>query len=112
MGQPQPQCESCCENTDILCVSIPGGVHIVLLGIHIDLEDLCLRISNPGPGPLTAAQQANVAQVAGAVGNLLGNLLPRDHLLSREQVSVATRDRPRSTVMVARASARRRRFSL
>lgn len=73
----QPQCESCCEDTDILCVSIPGGVHIVLLGIHIDLEALCLRISNPGPGTLTAAQQANVEQVAGAVGNLLGNLLPR-----------------------------------
>ncbi|MEH7178230.1 hypothetical protein [Neobacillus vireti] len=76
MGQPQ-QCESCCENTDILCVSIPGGIHIVLLGIHIDLEAVCLRISNPGTGTLTAAQQANVEQVAGAVGNLLGNLLPR-----------------------------------
>lgn len=76
MGQPQ-QCESCCEDTDILCVSIPGGVHIVLLGIHIDLEAVCLRISNPGTSTLTAAQQANVEQIAGAVGNLLGNLLPR-----------------------------------
>ena len=72
----QPQCDSCCEDTDILCVSIPAGIHIVLLGIHIDLESLCLQITNP-PGALTAAQQANVGQVAGAVGNLLGNLLPR-----------------------------------
>lgn len=76
MGQPQA-CESCCEQTDILCVSIPGGVHIVLLGINIDLGPVCLRISNPGTGPLTAAQQANVQQVAGAVGNLLGSLLPQ-----------------------------------
>jgi hypothetical protein len=73
----QPTCESCCEGNEILCVSIPGGVHVVLLGIHIDLGPVCLTVTNPGTTVLTAAQEANVQQIAGAVGNLLGNLLPQ-----------------------------------
>lgn len=59
-------------------MSSSGGVHIVLLGIHVDLGPVCLTVTNPGTGgALTAAQQANVQQIAGAVGNLLGNLLPQ-----------------------------------
>lgn len=66
----QPQCpEPCCGPTDILCVSIPCPIQIVLLGIPLTVELPCIRIFSDGQ--LTPAQ---VQQILAALQNLLGSL--------------------------------------
>ncbi len=68
--QPPPQCpEGCCTGTEILCISIPCPVTIVLLGITLTLNLPCLSLSSPNP--LTGAQ---TDQLLGALRGVLGGL--------------------------------------
>lgn len=70
LQEQQQECPPpCCQPTDILCVSIPCPIQIVLLGIQLNLSLPCLRLSSGTP--LTAEQ---VNQILGFLGNLLGNL--------------------------------------
>jgi len=66
----QNQCpEGCCQEGDILCISIPCPVQIVLLGIPLQLELPCLRLSS-GAGVTT--EQIN--QIIQVLTNILGSL--------------------------------------
>jgi hypothetical protein len=61
-------CSTCtppAHATSILTVSIPGGLAINLLGIHVDVCPVCVTVYTDGTGALTAAQQTAV------VNNLL-----------------------------------------
>lgn len=72
--QQVPGCpEGCCEGTEILCLSIPCPVNIVLLGISLELELPCIRLTSPIP--LTGAQANTVLQfLANTVASLGSNL--------------------------------------
>lgn len=59
----------CCTGTEILCVSIPCPVTIVLLGLRLRLELPCVRLTSESP--LTGAQ---VDQLLGTVRSLLGGI--------------------------------------
>jgi hypothetical protein len=60
--QQQPQCpEGCCQGDEILCISIPCPITIVLLGLELQLELPCIR--------LTQTQQ-----ILASLTNILGNL--------------------------------------
>jgi hypothetical protein len=66
----QQQCpEGCCQGNEILCLSIPCPVSIVLLGINLQLELPCLRLTSTSP--LTAAQTNQLLRV---VSNVIGSL--------------------------------------
>ncbi|WP_227940100.1 hypothetical protein [Alkalihalobacillus deserti] len=66
----QNQCpEGCCEGDELLCVSIPCPITIVLLGLELQLELPCIRLTSQDD--LTADQ---VQQLLGFLSNLLGNL--------------------------------------
>jgi hypothetical protein len=70
--EQQTQCPPpCCQPGDILCISIPCPVQIVLLGIRLNLTLPCLRLFSGTGAPMTAAQ---VNQLLGVLGGLLGNL--------------------------------------
>jgi hypothetical protein len=60
---------TCCDGTEILCLSIPCPATLVLLGLELNLELQCLRLTSVGG--LTAD---NVAGAFRALGNLLGAL--------------------------------------
>ena len=65
------QCpEGCCTGNEILCISIPCPVTIVLLGLKLTLELPCIRLTSQTP--LTPSQVQQILQV---LSNLLGNLL-------------------------------------
>jgi len=73
MRQNQNQCpNSCCSGTELVCVSIPCPVNIVLLGglLDINLDLRCLTIESNGQ--LTPDQVTNIVQT---LSNLLGSLL-------------------------------------
>lgn len=58
----QNQCPTgCCTGNEILCVSIPCPVSIVLLGIDLTLEIPCIRLASGSP--LTGAQIQQTLQV-------------------------------------------------
>lgn len=64
------QCpDGCCTGNEILCVSIPCPISIVLLGLQLQLELPCIRLTSQDN--LTPAQ---VQQLLGFLSNLLGNL--------------------------------------
>ncbi|HZG59352.1 MAG TPA: hypothetical protein VEY68_02420 [Anoxybacillus sp.] len=66
----QPQCpEGCCEGDEILCISIPCPITIVLLGLELQLELPCIRLTSPDNLTPTQAQQ-----ILAFLTNLLGNL--------------------------------------
>ncbi|RST72018.1 hypothetical protein D4T97_017305 [Siminovitchia acidinfaciens] len=75
--QQQPGCPAgCCDGTEILCVSIPCPVTVVLLGLQLQLELPCIRLTSPGS--LTAEQlQQLLAILTGIIGGL-GSSLPTD----------------------------------
>jgi hypothetical protein len=58
--------EGCCTGNEILCLSIPCPVTIVLLGITLTLELPCLR--------LTSEQDVSASQVAPLLQALTGVL--------------------------------------
>ncbi|CEG25636.1 hypothetical protein [Bacillus sp. B-jedd] len=67
---PQTQCpEGCCTGDEILCISIPCPISIVLLGLDLQLELPCIRLSTVNG--LTAGQ---TQQILGVLANLLGAL--------------------------------------
>lgn len=72
LKQQQPtQCpEGCCTGDEILCVSIPCPISIVLLGIDLQLELPCLRLSTQSSNLTTDQTQ----QLLSVFTNLLGNL--------------------------------------
>jgi hypothetical protein len=64
------QCpEGCCEGTEILCVSIPCPITIVLLGLTLTLELPCIRLTSEDN--LTTGQANQIIQL---LTNILGNL--------------------------------------
>jgi len=66
----QNQCPpGCCTGTEILCTSIPCPINIVVLGLQLQIELPCIRISSPTA--LTPQQVQSVLQV---LTNLLTNL--------------------------------------
>ncbi|RHW41551.1 hypothetical protein D1B31_07460 [Neobacillus notoginsengisoli] len=67
---PQNECpEGCCTGDEILCISIPCPISIVLLGLDLQLELPCIRLSSVNG--LTAGQ---TQQVLAVLANLLGAL--------------------------------------
>lgn len=70
--QAQQACPAgCCKGNEILCISIPCPVSIVLLGIDLTLELPCVRLTSKTP--LTAAQINNIIQT---LTRILGSLTP------------------------------------
>jgi hypothetical protein len=68
--QHQPQCpEGCCQGDEILCISIPCPITIVLLGLELQLELPCIRLTSPDNLTPTQTQQ-----ILASLTNLLGNL--------------------------------------
>lgn len=69
-AQQQGECpEGCCDGSEILCVSIPSPISIVLLGLELQLELPCIRLSSPDV--LSAAQVENLL---GFLSSLIGSL--------------------------------------
>ncbi|MFX3625046.1 MAG: hypothetical protein ACE3JP_13705 [Ectobacillus sp.] len=66
MPQQNQECQSCCQGNEILCVSIPCPIDIVLLGIDLQLELPCLRLSS--------GQTFNSAQIQQLLQVLIGLL--------------------------------------
>lgn len=76
MQQPAECPAGCCDGTEILCVSIPCPVTVVLLGLQLQLELPCIRLTSPGS--LTTEQlQQLLAILTGIIGGL-GSSLPAD----------------------------------
>jgi hypothetical protein len=70
--QADPPCPSgCCTGTEILCISIPCPINIVLLGLNLTLELPCVRLTSTTP--LTASQTSTIMQ---SLINILGSLAP------------------------------------
>ncbi len=70
-----PQCpEGCCNGTEILCVSIPCPVNIVVLGIDLTLELPCIRLTSGTP--LSSAQVSQLLQALTSIISTLGSVLP------------------------------------
>ncbi|MGO4886195.1 hypothetical protein ACJ2A9_00425 [Anaerobacillus sp. MEB173] len=64
--------ESCCMGDEILCIGIPCPIDIVLLGIELQLELPCVRLSSQGD--LTEAQVQRLLGVLQRILGALGNL--------------------------------------
>ncbi|MBP1759872.1 MAG: hypothetical protein H6Q63_789 [Firmicutes bacterium] len=70
----QGQCpQGCCTGNEILCISIPCPISIVLLGISLQLELPCVRLTSQQVLTGTqAAQSVNaLTGIIGAVGTIL-----------------------------------------
>lgn len=66
----QPQCPpGCCIGNEILCISVPCPIQIVLLGIQLNLQLDCIRLTSQTP--LSGAQ---ADQILALLTNLLGTL--------------------------------------
>jgi hypothetical protein len=63
--------EGCCTGNEILCVSIPCPIDIVLLGLQLRLELPCIRLTSQGDTPLG---EADVQQLIRVLTGILGNL--------------------------------------
>jgi hypothetical protein len=69
-SQQTEQCpEGCCQGTEILCISIPCPITIVLLGLTLTLELPCVRLTSPNP--LTSSEITDILQI---LTNLIGVL--------------------------------------
>ncbi|KNF08799.1 hypothetical protein CLPU_5c01060 [Gottschalkia purinilytica] len=73
-AQPEPECpEGCCTGDEILCISIPCPITIVLLGLELTLELPCIRLTSGSP--LSASQtDAILQQLTKVIGSLAVNL--------------------------------------
>ncbi|WP_066320100.1 hypothetical protein [Bacillus sp. FJAT-29814] len=70
-------CQTCTPpagSTPILTVSIPGGLAINLLGIHVDVCPVCVTVYTGGTGALTAEQTATANGLLQAVRGLIPSL--------------------------------------
>jgi len=67
--------DSCCTGDEILCIGIPCPIDIVLLGIDLQIELPCVRITS-NQGPLTEEQVQQlvgvITRILDAVGNIGG----------------------------------------
>lgn len=71
--QTQQGCPSgCCTGNEILCISIPCPINIVLLGLNLTLELPCVRLTSTTP--LTAAQTNTVMQSLTKILESLGSI--------------------------------------
>ncbi|WP_430790498.1 hypothetical protein VBD025_06620 [Virgibacillus flavescens] len=69
-AQDLVQCpDGCCQGDELLCLSIPCPVSIVILGLELQLELPCLKLTSPND--LT---QEQTQQVRNVLTNLLQNL--------------------------------------
>ncbi|HEX3046424.1 MAG TPA: hypothetical protein VHY08_16830 [Bacillota bacterium] len=64
----------CCNGTEILCISDPCPISLVVLGIPLQVELTCLRLSSPIT--LTTAQVQAILQVLIGILGSLGAVLP------------------------------------
>lgn len=67
-------CQTCTPPqgaTPILTVSIPGGLAINLLGIHVDVCPVCVTVYTDGTGTLTAQQTAVANELLQALHGLI-----------------------------------------
>jgi hypothetical protein len=71
-------CQTCTPpagSTPILTLSIPGGLAINLLGIHVDVCPVCVTVyTGGGTGTLTAQQTAIVNNLLQGVHGLLPSI--------------------------------------
>jgi hypothetical protein len=70
-------CQNCTPPqgaTPILTVSIPGGLAINLLGIHVDVCPVCVTVYTDGAGALSTQQTAIVNNLLQAVHGLIPSL--------------------------------------
>jgi hypothetical protein len=58
-------------STPILTVSIPGGLAINLLGIHVDVCPVCVTVYTDGTGALTGQQTTIINNFLQAVHGLI-----------------------------------------
>ncbi|WP_216830690.1 hypothetical protein [Alkalihalobacterium elongatum] len=65
--------DSCCTGNEILCVGIPCPIDIVLLGIELQVELPCVRITSPA-GQLTQDQIQQLLGVLTGILEALGNI--------------------------------------
>lgn len=69
-AQQQQQCPpGCCTGTEILCISIPCPITIVLLGLQLNLELPCIRLTSG-----SQMSGAQVQQILGVLSGLLSGL--------------------------------------
>ena len=67
MGNKNHVCpDSCCTGDEILCIGIPCPIDIVVLGIDLQLEIPCVRLTSTGD--LT---DMNVQQLTGVLTGIL-----------------------------------------
>ncbi|WP_078577939.1 hypothetical protein [Salipaludibacillus agaradhaerens] len=62
--------DSCCTGDEILCLGIPCPIDIVLLGIELQVEIPCIRISSP-----TELTEDQVQQLLGVLQGILASLV-------------------------------------
>lgn len=70
--QQQNECpEGCCQGDEILCLSIPCPITVVLLGLQLQLELPCLRLTSPNQ--LTENQIKQLQELAAKMIGDLGS---------------------------------------
>ncbi|WP_026674850.1 hypothetical protein [Alkalihalobacterium bogoriense] len=73
MGNNMNTCpDSCCTGDEILCIGIPCPIDIVLLGIELQVELPCVRISSPED--LTEDQVQQLVGVLQGILSAIANL--------------------------------------
>ena len=81
--QRQEGCpEGCCTGTEILCISIPCPVNIVLLGLTLNLELPCLRLTSGQS--LTGTQISQILQVLVETLGNLGSVIGQQQTAAQE----------------------------
>ena len=71
IAQNQTECpEGCCTGDEILCISIPCPISIVLLGLDLTPELPCIRLASGSP--LSGAQTEQTLQVLQTLLGALG----------------------------------------
>ncbi len=70
----ETDCQTCTPpagSTPILTVSIPGGLAINLLGIHVEACPICVTVFTDGSGELNAQQTTIVNNLLQALHGLI-----------------------------------------
>ena len=66
--------EGCCTGNELLCISIPCPITIVLLGLTLQLELPCVKLTSQDI--LTGAQISQLTQVLSGILGSLGSIIP------------------------------------
>lgn len=69
----------CCSGNEILCISIPEPITIVILGNTLRLELPCLRLTSEDPltGEEASTILAALTRILGAAGAIIENGAPQ-----------------------------------